>query len=78
LEHYFGFDAIRFEVSSDDVKDMRRSFTSFQACADEVSRSRVYGGIHYSSAGREGLVLGRKIATECLRITSPSSTAPHR
>lgn len=66
LEHYFGFDEIRFSASSDDVRDVKRQFTSFKACAEEISRSRVYGGIHFPSACREGLVLGRKVAEAVL------------
>jgi hypothetical protein len=78
LEQFFGTQDIQFSAASDDVKDVKRHFTSFQACAEEIARSRVYGGIHFSSAGREGLVLGRKIATECLRITSQAATARRR
>ncbi|MBL9181075.1 MAG: vanadium-dependent haloperoxidase [Verrucomicrobiaceae bacterium] len=66
LEHYFGFDEIHFSASSDDVRDVKRQFTSFKACAEEISRSRVYGGIHFPSACREGLVLGRKVAEAVL------------
>ena len=62
LSLYFGKDSVSFEVDSDTVKDIKRHFTSFEACAQEVARSRVYGGIHFSSAGREGLVLGKRIA----------------
>ncbi|MBK8040475.1 MAG: vanadium-dependent haloperoxidase [Verrucomicrobiaceae bacterium] len=78
LEHYFGFDEIHFSASSDDVRDVKRQFTSFKTCAEEISRSRVYGGIHFTSAGREGLILGRKVAVEVLKITSPSPTVRRR
>lgn len=67
MEHQFGKDGIAFEASSDDVKDTKRRFTSFQVCADEIARSRVYGGIHYSAAGEFGLDLGRKIAQEAIK-----------
>lgn len=62
LENHFGKDGISFEASSDDVKDTKRRFTSFQTCAEEIAQSRIYGGIHYPAAGSEGLKLGRKIA----------------
>jgi|JI6StandDraft_1071083.scaffolds.fasta_scaffold00721_2 hypothetical protein len=62
MEHHFGTKDISFEASSDDVKDMKRRFTSFQTCAEEIAQSRIYGGIHYPAAGSEGLALGRKIA----------------
>lgn len=62
LEKIFGGEDTRFEVESDDVKDTKRSFGSFRTCAEEVSRSRVLGGIHFPSACRDGLVLGHTVA----------------
>lgn len=67
MEHFFGRENISFEASSDDVKDTRRRFTSFQACAEEIAQSRIYGGIHYPAAGREGLKMGRSIAEKVLK-----------
>lgn len=66
LEHFFGVDAVEFEADSDDVKDVRRKFTSFRACAEEIAMSRVYGGIHYPMAGKNGLQMGQKVAAEVL------------
>ncbi len=40
-----------------------RSFTSFTQAAEEVSISRVYGGIHYRFSCENGLVLGREIGS---------------
>ncbi|MEQ1750384.1 MAG: vanadium-dependent haloperoxidase [Prosthecobacter sp.] len=67
LEHHFGTKDISFEASSDDVKDIKRRFTSFQTCAQEIAMSRIYGGIHYLAAGSEGLNLGRKVAEYAIR-----------
>lgn len=67
LERFFGTENISFSAESADVKDTRRLYTSFQVCAEEIAMSRIYGGIHYPSAGREGLVLGRRIAEDCYR-----------
>ena len=72
LEHCFGKEVAEFEVASDevkdvkDVKDVKRRFTSFSACAEEISRSRVLGGIHFPSACREGLKLGRAVAAQVM------------
>lgn len=66
MTHFFGTENLSFEASSDDVKDVKRKFTSFQACAEEVSMSRVYGGIHHPSACNEGLALGRRVAEKVL------------
>ena len=38
-----------------------RRFSSFKSAAKEAAISRVYGGIHYSSAVEEGFVQGMKI-----------------
>ena len=62
LEHHFGTKDISFEASSDDMKDTKRRFKSFRACAQEIAMSRIYGGIHFHAAGSEGLNLGRKVA----------------
>jgi hypothetical protein len=41
-------------------------FSSFRAAADEASRSRVLGGIHYKSGCEQGLILGEKIGKQVL------------
>ena len=38
-----------------------RSFTSFEQAAEEASRSRVYGGIHFSFDCAVGLGVGHAI-----------------
>ncbi len=43
-----------------------RHFNSFQAAAGEASDSRIYGGIHFKTAGKEGLKLGDNIANYVL------------
>ena len=66
MEHFFGKSVPEFEVESDDVKDVKRKFTSFSACAGEISRSRVLGGIHFPAACKEGLELGRAVAAKVI------------
>jgi hypothetical protein len=41
----------------------QRSFTSFNHAADEASVSRLYGGIHYMPAIKNGVSQGKKIGT---------------
>ncbi len=67
LEHFFPAGSVSFDAGSDDVKDVKRHFTSFTACAEEVAMSRLYGGIHYPMSGTEGLKLGRKVAAEVMK-----------
>jgi hypothetical protein len=57
-----GGDSVQFEATSDSLPGVVRRFSSLRACADEIARSRVYGGIHYGMSGRQGLALGRQIA----------------
>ncbi len=61
LQHFFGTDKLNFTADSDSVKNVTRRYSSLQACADEIGRSRVLGGIHFPSACREGLTLGRSV-----------------
>lgn len=41
-----------------------RSFTSFDAAAQEAAMSRIYGGIHYREAGSNGILMGRCVANQ--------------
>lgn len=45
-----------------------RSFTSFYNCANEVSSSRIYGGIHFRKACEEGLRTGKIVAQNVLTM----------
>jgi len=40
-----------------------RPYTSFRAAAQEAAISRLYGGIHYNAAIKEGLSQGIKVGT---------------
>ncbi|KAK2739959.1 hypothetical protein FQN57_006278 [Myotisia sp. PD_48] len=44
-----------------------RHFTNLTAAAVENARSRIFGGIHFTFAGTEGLKLGDKVARETLK-----------
>jgi hypothetical protein len=62
LTWFFGTDAITFPTISDSVPGVTRTFHSLAACADEVGMSRIYGGIHFEFANREGKRSGAKVA----------------
>lgn len=62
LTWFFGTDAITFPAISDSVPGVTRTFHSLAACADEVGMSRIYGGIHFEFANREGKRSGAKVA----------------
>jgi membrane-associated phospholipid phosphatase len=55
-----------------------RHFSSFQAAAGEASDSRIYGGIHFKTAGKEGLKLGDNIANYVLANNFRKSTQSAR
>lgn len=66
LAHFNGGDGIEFSLPSDSLPGARRTYRSLWACAEEVSQSRLYGGIHFPSALRDGLTLGRQVAHHLL------------
>ena len=62
LATFLGGDCASFTATSDELPGEIRRFDSLCACAEEISQSRVYGGIHFSFSGRNGLEIGRKVA----------------
>ncbi len=56
-----GSDEFDFALRSDGLFGATRSWSRFSAAALEAGRSRIYGGIHFSSANREGQKLGESI-----------------
>jgi hypothetical protein len=68
LARYFDDDTIAFTVTSGaPFGGITRSFTSFSAAARENGNSRVYAGIHFRTAVRDGLWLGGKIGSFTFR-----------
>ena len=63
LDHVFGEQGIEFQVTSYDLPGMVRTYHSFAECRDEIGLSRVWGGIHFPSACRDGKILGEKIGS---------------
>ena len=62
LARYFGTDDIAFTVTSGaPLAGITRSFASLSQAAQENADSRVLAGIHFRSACRDGVQLGRKI-----------------
>jgi membrane-associated phospholipid phosphatase len=66
LTHFNSGDSVSFSVVSDSLPDKSRSFGSFWGCAEEVSQSRLYGGIHFPSSLAGGLTLGKDIGIHIL------------
>ena len=67
LAAFFGSDECVYDVTSDAVPGVVRTFRRFSDAADEIGRSRVYAGIHFTYACRDGLELGRRIGRAVAR-----------
>ncbi len=57
---------ISFNTTSLGLPGVGRNFNSFSQAADEAGISRIYGGIHFSSASVEGLATGRELGNYIL------------
>ena len=62
LAHFFGTDNISFSLTSEDLKGVTHSFTSFSAAATEAENSVVWGGIHFRFDVTAGHALGQSVA----------------
>ncbi len=62
LTAFFGANT-GFTISSDDLPNVTRSFTSFTQAANEAGESRVVGGIHFEFDNQAGLSTGRALGT---------------
>ena len=60
LGRFFG-DNTTFTHRSDAAPFMPRTHKKFSAAADEANNSRVYGGIHFRTAVRDGRTIGDKV-----------------
>ena len=68
LAHYFG-ERTAITVTNDALpgQTQTRSFSSFSAALDEVVDARVFGGIHFRTACRDGQALGNAVGNYVLR-----------
>lgn len=60
LADYFGDNAL-FSLESETLPGVTRFYTGFSSAADEANDSRIYGGIHFRSACRDGRLAGNSI-----------------
>jgi hypothetical protein len=61
LANFFG-DATSFNIDSDVMLGVVRSFTSFTQALEEIKNARIYGGIHFRTACDDGQTLGINVA----------------
>jgi hypothetical protein len=69
LARYFG-ESPRFNVDSDVMLGVRRTFRSFSQAVDEVKNARIWGGIHFRTACEVGEQIGINVARLVLEKSS--------
>ncbi len=62
LGTYFGNDT-EFTLTSETLPGAVRSYTSFTEASDEAFDARIYGGIHFRSACRDGRALVAQVGS---------------
>lgn len=74
LRRLFGDRIGPVDLTSASLPGAVRSFESILECRDEMGRSRVYGGIHFSFSNREGKRLGEQVAGETWQRLAPPTS----
>jgi membrane-associated phospholipid phosphatase len=64
-------DRVRFRADSLTLPGVTRKFEGFSAAAEENGQSRVYAGIHFAHAVRDGRRLGRGIGRTVVEALAP-------
>jgi hypothetical protein len=67
LRGFFGSDEVNVSVTFPAGFGVTRTYSRFSAITEEVDNARVWGGIHFRSADRDGSELGRKIGAIVLK-----------
>ena len=67
LTKFFGTDTVNVTVTFPPVFGVSRSYARFSQMTEEVDNARVWGGIHFRSADRDGAAVGRKIGEMAMR-----------
>src|SRR3954469_8558465 len=75
LRAFFGGDEVNVSVTFPAVFGVTRTYRSFSAITEEVDNARVWGGIHFRSADKDGSELGRKIGAIVMRDFPRSAPA---
>jgi PAP2 superfamily len=67
LRAFFGGDDVNVSVTFPAPFGVNRTYRKFSEMAEEVDNARVWGGIHFRSAVKDGSDIGRKIGTIVVR-----------
>ena len=74
LKTFFGSDTVEVSVTYPAPFGITRSYKTFSAITEEVDNARVWGGIHFRSADRDGSDIGRKIGAMVMREFAKPAT----
>ena len=76
LRAFFGSDDVEVNVTFPAPFGVTRSYRRFSEMTEEVDNARVWGGIHFRSADRDGSEVGRKIGAIATReFPKPPTTS---
>jgi hypothetical protein len=75
LRAFFGSDEVNVSVTAPGPFGVTRTYRKFSEMTQEVENARVWSGIHFRTADRHGVVVGRKIGEIVMR-EFPNS--PHK
>ena len=67
LKGFFGNDDVNVSVTFPAPFGVSRTYRKFSEMAEEVDNARVWGGIHFRSADKDGSDIGRKIGAIVMR-----------
>ena len=67
LTRFFGTDTVNVTVTFPPVFGVSRTYARFSQMAEEVENARVWGGIHFRSADRDGTAIGGRIGEMAMR-----------
>jgi hypothetical protein len=76
LRAYFGSDEVRVSITYPAPLGVTRSYRSFSEMTADCDDARVWGGIHFRSATRDGVDIGRKIGAIAMRDFPKPRAAP--
>jgi hypothetical protein len=62
LQQLFGDNGVRFSATLGGPNGVTRSYPGFAQAEKHVEEARVWGGIHFPTANKDGIALGHQIA----------------
>jgi hypothetical protein len=67
LRHWLGGDSVAVSATYPPLFGVTRSWRRLSQISEEVENARVWGGVHFRSADRDGTEVGRRIGAAVVR-----------